>query len=716
MADERVRYLVSGICCATEEGVLRKKLDGTVGPGQYDFNLITGELRVGNHIAPERVVLEVRAAGFDARPRHEAEPPQAFRERHGELITAAVALLLSTAGGVLLETMPLVGRILLLSAIVIGGRQIFLKAWAAARLRALDMNVLMSVAVLGALAIDRWTEAAMVIVLFAIALLLESHSTSRARRALQSLLSLSPHEASVLRDGAEHVIPAGQVHPGDLLVVRPGERVPLDGVVVSGSSSLNEGPITGESAPVPKAVGDQVYSGAINAHGVLTVRVTTEFENTTLRRLIHQVEEAQARRAPIQSFIDRFARVYTPSVLGVAVLVAAVPPLLFAAPFADWLYRALVLLVIACPCALVISTPVTLVSALTNAARHGILVKGGRYLEMLAAAETVAFDKTGTLTEGRVRVAAMTPMASIGEDEAIRIAAAIELHSEHLLAAAIVDQAHQRGITIPPDLVTSFEALPGLGVTARIGERSYSLGNRDLARREGALTDTLAATLDRYAAGGLTTVVLISGTEPLFVFALEDRVRPHGRIALAGLQRLGIRNMVMLSGDQPPVAARVARTVGLERVNAGLMPGDKVATVERLKREHGGVVMVGDGINDAPALAAASVGVAMGVAGTDAALETADVVLMSDDLLKLPHLFALSGHAIRIIRQNIAIALGLKVLFFLLALSGHATLWMALLADDGASLVVIFNGLRALGYVLPQEYTHHDHGAETHDS
>ena len=709
MADQRSRYMVSGVCCASEETVLRKKLDAVVGADRYEFNLITGELRVGGQIPPEQLVSEVRAAGFDARPGKSVEPQPRFAERYGGMLTAGADLLLSVAGGVFLETSPLAGRFLLLAAIVVGGRKIFVKALAAARLRALDMNVLMSVAVFGALAIDRWTEAAMVIVLFAIALLLEELSTSRARRALQSLLSLSPHEAAVVREAGEVILPAEQVHPGDLIVVRPGERVPLDGIVTEGFSTLNQAPITGESAPVSKRTGDAVYSGAINGSGVLRVRVTTEFENTTLRRIIHQVDEAQSRRAPVQSFIDRFARVYTPSVFAVAVLVAAVPPLLFGAAFGEWLYRSLVLLVIACPCALVISTPVTLVSALTNAARHGILVKGGKYLEMLAASQTIAFDKTGTLTEGRVRVAAVTPLDSGTEEEALRIASAIERHSEHHLAAAIVEEARARNISIAPAPVTDFEALPGLGVRATLGGHLYTLGNRQLVEQSSALRPDLAASLDHFAGRGLTTMVLLRGNGPLCVFALEDRPRPHGKIALEELQRIGIRDMVMLSGDQPSVAAQVARKVGLEQVNAGLLPADKVATVERLKAKPGGVVMVGDGVNDAPALAAASVGVAMGVSGTDAALETADVVLMSDDLLKLPHLFALSRQVMRIIRQNIAIALGLKAVFFLLALTGHATLWMALLADDGASLAVIFNGLRALRFARTLAHNHLDH-------
>jgi len=701
MAETANTYIVSGVCCSTEESVLRKKLDKTIGSGRYTFNLVTSELRVSPAIPAGDIIREVRTAGFDARVKRRIEERQRFWQRHGETFMTGAAMMMSFGGG-LLETHDLIaGRGLLLSAILLGGWRIFLKAFAALRLRTLDMNALMSIAVIGALAIGKWTEAAMVIVLFAIALMLERRSTSRARRALQSLLALAPNQASLLRDGVETVVPADDVHPGDTVVVRPGERVPVDGIVVAGTSTVNEAPITGESVPVLKETGLPVYSGAINGRGVLTIRVTAEHEDSTLRRLIHLVEEAQTRRAPIQSSIERFSKVYTPSVLGIAILVAVVPPLFFAAPFEGWLYRALVMLVIACPCALVISTPVTLVSALTNAARAGILIKGGRYLEVLGKTQAIAFDKTGTLTEGRIRIVAVAPLGTISEDEAIRIAAAIEHHSEHHLAGAILEEAAVRNLQVNGRTVADFEALPGLGIRATIDGIRYFLGNRRFAEQENSLTAPLAETLDRFAARGLTTVVLARESVPVCVFALEDRARSHGRRAVEELRQLGIPRMIMLSGDQAAVAQRIAESVGLEYVRAGLLPEAKVHTVEELRTTYGTVVMVGDGINDAPALAAASVGVAMGVAGTDIALESADVVLMSDDLLKLPYLLRLSRKTLRIIRQNIAIALGLKAVFFLLNFAGHASLWMALLADDGATLAVILNGLRVLGRDSP---------------
>jgi Zn2+/Cd2+-exporting ATPase len=693
-------YRISGVCCATEEHVLRKKLDAVVGPGNYQFNLITSELRVEKEIADDDVLQHVRAAGFDARPQRQAEVPLTFWERHGLAITVAGAGALTIAGMVLADASPLFAHELLGLAIVGGGWNIFLKAFAALRLKTLDMNVLMSIAVLGALAIGRWGEAASVVVLFAVALMLEGYSTARARRALHALLSLAPQQARVLRNRVESEVPAESVSTGETVLIHPGERIPLDGIVLEGSSSVNEAPITGESLPVAKLPGGTVYAGSINDRGMLTVRTTAAYEDTTLQHMIHLVEEAQHRRAPVQSFIDRFARVYTPAVFAVAVAVAVLPPLLFSVPFQEWFYRALVLLVIACPCALVISTPVTLVSALTNAARHGILIKGGKSLEALSATRAVAFDKTGTLTEGRIRVTDAVTLDSLPHDAWLALAASIEQRSEHPLAAAIRDEGARLGFS--PQPLEKFEVLPGRGVAAVIGGTSYHLGNTQLAGEIGFLTPDVAAAVNRFAGEGRTTMVLAQGKKPLGVIALEDTTRSQGPAALRALKASGIEHMIMLSGDHVDVAARIADDVGLEHVQGGLSPAEKAEAVGELKKRYGNVAMVGDGINDAPALATASVGIAMGVAGTDVALETADVVLMSDNLLKLPHVFGLSRLTIRIIRQNILIALGLKAVFLALALAGQATLWMALLADDGAALIVILNGLRVLGFTPPE--------------
>jgi Cd2+/Zn2+-exporting ATPase len=560
------------------------------------------------------------------------------------------------------------------------------------------MNVLMSIAVVGAILIGKWVEGAAVIVLFSISLMLEQYSAARTRKAVQSLLKLSPEEARIVRGGVEQTVSARRVLPGSLMVIRPGERIPLDGVVEDGVTSMNEAPITGESRSVEKCSGDQVLAGSINDHGSVTVRVSRKFEETTLARMIHLIEESHHKRAPVQHFVDRFARIYTPAVLGLAVIVALAPPLITGEPLDLWLYRALVLLVIACPCALVISTPVSLVSALTNAARRGILIKGGKQLETVSAVRAIAFDKTGTLTEGKPRVTDVVSLNSRSPDEVLRIIGAIENQSEHHLAAASVVEVSRRKISTEEVAVTAFEALPGKGVQAMVGGIRYFLGSEKLSIEHGFYTGEVRAHVARFTQEGKS--VIIFGTEgtPLCILAARDVARHQSRGVIQELQSMGITRLVMLSGDHSAAVGRTAAEVAIGDHQGGLLPDEKIAAVEQLKKSYGTVAMVGDGINDAPALAASSLGIAMGVAGSDSALETADIVLLSDDLSKLPFLFALGRKAMSVVKQNIALALSLKLVFLALSLMGHATLWMAVLADDGAALAVIANGLRLLSF------------------
>jgi len=700
MNARRSRYRVSGVCCSTEEGVLRKGLDGSLGKGAYDFNLLTMELTVAPEIEEGRVLREVRRTGFQARSLGQPAEAESCGRRHREGITTVTAAVM-TAAGLLLDqadSASIAARALLLAAILLGGWRIFRKAWAAIRIRALDMNVLMSVAVAGALVIDRWGEGAAVIVLFSVALMLETYSAARTRKAVRSLLALSPQQCSVLRDGQEVTLPADEISPGETIVIRPGERIALDGVVESGTSSVNQMVITGESEPIGRSPGDPVFAGSLNGRGALTIRVTRRYEDTTLAHIVALIEESQKQRAPVQQTVDRFARVYTPAILAVAALVAALPPLLLAEPAGVWFYRSLVLLVIACPCALVISTPVTLVSALTAAARQGVLVKGGKHLETLSRTTVVALDKTGTLTEGQPRVTDVIPLNSLQREEILGIAAAMEHRSEHPLAEAIVAEAVRSGVTFRHLPVEAFEALPGSGIRARVGGTEYYLGNSRLSRERGFHSPAVEGHRERLGREGKTAIVLGRARQPLAVIALRDSARQRSREALEKLRQGGIRHLVMLSGDNEETAARVAGEMGIEHARAGLLPEQKVDAVRELQRRYGPVAMVGDGINDAPALAAASTGIAMGVAGSDAALETADVVLMSDEIQKLSALFALSRQAMAIIRQNIALALGIKLVFVLLSIAGMSTLWMALLADDGAALAVIANGLRLLRF------------------
>ena len=697
----RETYVISGVCCSTEETVLRRSLDRGLGEGSYHYNPTTCELHVSADVAQGHVLEEVRRAGFGARSRRDLSVERGLWARHGDAIMAGAAALLTAAALLLgpLEAPAVLIRGLLLGAILGGGWKIGLKAFKALRSATLDMNVLMSVAVVGALAIDRWAEGATVIVLFSIALMLETYSTARTRRAISSMLQLRPEEASILADEGERLLPAREVVPGMRVLVRPGERIPVDGTVLEGRSAVDEAPITGESAPAEKDPGDQVFAGSINTGGSLVVRSTRAFEDTTLARIVHLIEEADRARAPVQQFVDRFARVYTPAVMVLATGVALLPPMMTGQPFGDWIYRGLVLLVIACPCALVISTPVSVVSALTNAARHGILIKGGLHIETLSRVRAVAFDKTGTLTEGKPRLTDIIALDTMPETEILRYVAALEVRSEHHLAGAVLREAALRDLRFGDLSLDAFESIPGRGVRASINGSAYLVASpKALAGNHALLRPEVLSRLERLERDGKSTLVFVGGEQVLGILAARDTVRQWSRAVVDQLHGLGVAETVILSGDRSASTARAAAETAVRGHRGELLPEEKVAAVEVLKDRHGVVAMVGDGINDAPALAAASVGIAMGGTGTDTAMETADVVLMGDSIEKLPDLLRLSRRALAVIRQNIALALALKLLFLGLTLAGHATLWMAVLADDGAALAVILNGLRLLTF------------------
>jgi Cd2+/Zn2+-exporting ATPase len=580
------------------------------------------------------------------------------------------------------------------AAIAAGGWLVLPKAWKSLRGGALDMNVLMVVAVLGAAAIGQWAEAAAVMALFALAQLLERGAMGRARNAIAGLMEVAPAQALVQRDGGEVAVPVERVMVGELVLVKPGQRIPLDGVVMGGDSAVNEAPITGEAMPVEKSTGSEVFAGSLNGHGALHVRVTSAARDTLLARIGRAVLAAQASRAPIQTFVERFARVYTPAVVLLALVVAVVPPLTTSAEWGTWVYRALALLIIACPCALVISTPVTVVSGLTGAARDGVLLRGGDALERLASITVVAFDKTGTLTEGRPVLTDLAPLDGSDSIGLLRMAAGIERSSEHPLAHAIVAAAREASLEVPAS--SGFFALPGRGARAILDGRELFLGSRRICDELGTCNIDAHEAMDRFAAEGKTAVLLSSAHESVGVLAVADRVRPEAATCLAELRRLGVRRTVLLTGDSAPAAERVVRQLGLDECRASLLPEEKLAAVHQLRAGGARVALVGDGINDAPALAAADVGVAMGIAGSHVALETADVALMADDLSRLPAAIGRARRTMAIVRQNVAFALGIKAAFLLLAVFGQATLWMAVAADTGASLAVIANGLRAL--------------------
>jgi len=574
------------------------------------------------------------------------------------------------------------------------------RAWRAARARALDINVLMVIAVAGAGLLGEWFEAAAVVWLFGIAQWLESHSMDRARHAIRSLLTAAPTAAVLRRGPALVTVPVSEVRPGDVVVVRPGDRVPVDGVVVSGASAVDQAPVTGESVPADKAPGDEVYAGTMNGTGSLDVEAQRPAHDSTLARIVALVEQAQRQRAPMQTFVDRFARTYTPAVAALAVVVAVVPPLVapgeagFGHAFGVWTYRALALLVVACPCALVISTPVAFVSALTAAARRGVLIKGGAHLERLATIRCVAFDKTGTLTHNRVTVTDVLGVGGATSEGVLAVAAALESRSEHPIGRAIVDRARTAGLAVAPG--DAFRALPGLGAEATVAALPALVGSHRLFEDRRLCTPALHACVEELERRGATPVLVSHDGAALGAIGLTDEVRADGRETVAGLRGHGVGRIALLTGDTSPRARAALAGAGFDELHAELMPGDKVEAVARLRKAHGPVAMVGDGINDAPALAAADVGIAMGGAGTGVALETADVVLMADDLSKLPYALRL-GRATRAnVQQNVTAALALKLGFVVLAAAGLATMWMAIVADTGASLVVTANSLRLL--------------------
>ena len=689
-------FRVEGMDCHEEVALISRRLKRLSGLEAFSADVMAGRLHVqydAARLTAGSISAAVADTGMRAWLEHE-EPhlSSPSQTRFLLLIASGVSLAAAIVAGWL--GWPLASRAFALATVATGGAYPVARAWRALRYSALDMNVLMTIAVVGAIAIGQWSEAATVVFLFAIAQHLESRSMDRARNAIRALMDLTPPDAAVVRNGTEVRVPVEQVVLGERLRVRPGEKIPLDGRVVAGASDVNQAPITGESLPADKQPGDEVFAGTINGHGAIEVEATRLVRDTTLARIIHLVESAQAERAPAQAFVDRFARVYTPVVIALAALVALVPPLVGWGPAVTWIYRGLVLLVIACPCALVIATPVALVSALAAAARRGVLIKGGLHLERLATVRGVAFDKTGTLTRGTPEVVEVIPVRGEVSDTVVRLAASVEQFSEHPIATAIMRAAVAKGIGASAS--SGFRARPGLGAAARVDQDQVLVGNARLMQESEIDLASLTPVLDAQAELGRTVVVVARAARVTGLIALADVPRARARDMVDLLARAGLSRVAMLTGDSPAAAHAIAREVGIGDVRASLLPADKVEAVKDLRRQWGSLAMVGDGVNDAPALAAADVGIAMGAAGSDVALETADVALMSDDLVKLPFAIRLSRAAVRTVRFNIAAALLLKLAFLGLAVGGWTSLWLAIVADTGMSLVVIANGLRLL--------------------
>lgn len=692
-----LRLAIPEMDCASEEQRVRAALATLPESVDARFDLARRELTVRHGLRDDNAILRaIEASGM--RPRrifdeHDGAAPN--RWRYWLLAIGGCAALAAEA--VVWMGQPETGPYtiaLALLGIALTGKEVLEKGLKAlVRLR-LNINLLMTIAVAGAVAIGKWPEAAVVIWLFAVAELLEALSLDRARRAIRQLLALAPETASVATaDGTWEERPVAAIGIGDHVRVLAGMRIPLDGRVRDGRSAVNQAPITGESVPVEKGPDDPVFAGSINGQGVLEIEVTARADDSTLARIIRAVEGAQGARAPTEQFVDRFARVYIPVIVLIALATAVIPPLVLGEPFAVWSYRALVLLVIACPCALVISTPVTIVSGLAAAARRGILVKGGAHLEAARRLKALALDKTGTLTQGRPVVTDLVPITSIQPATAVAMAAALSTRSDHPVSGAIAEHWSANSDGRPMPAVDAVEALPGRGIQALLDGRRLMLGNHRFIEEANACSPATEAALERLESEGKTTVILAHDGAAVAVIAVADPVRETSREAIASLHGLDVRT-VMLSGDNPRTAGVVGTLVGIDDVRGGLLPEQKLEAMSELIRTYGTVGMVGDGINDAPALAGAGIGFAMGAAGSDTAIETADVALMDDDLRKIPELILLSRRTHAILIQNITIALGIKFVFLVLAVLGKSTLWMAIFADLGASLIVVANGLR----------------------
>ena len=682
--------------CATEEALLRKKLGSMAGVAGMEFNLMQRVLTVTH--APqmlEPILAAVRTLGFtpEVAGADQAEPAAEPAKPWWPLALAGGAAIASEAAHWLGTPVAVVAALALV-AVLACGLTTFKKGWIALRNGNLNINALMSIAVTGALVLGQWPEAAMVMVLFTVAELIEARSLDRARNAIRNLMQLTPDAATVLQvDGSWMEVAATAVALHARVRVRPGERIALDGTLVSGSSSVNQAPITGESLPVDKQVGDAVFAGTINSAGSFEYTVTAAANNSTLARIIHAVEEAQGAKAPTQRFVDQFAKVYTPVVFAIALAVALLPPLLLGGDWLGWIYKALVMLVIACPCALVISTPVTIVSGLAAAARRGILVKGGVYLEEGRKLRWIALDKTGTLTHGKPVQTDFFPLNGYADTVVRSLAASLAARSDHPVSLAVAQAARRDGVAL--QTVESFAALAGLGVQGVIAGKTYCLGNHRLIHAQGRCSDALELQLAALEAQGKTVILLTDEHSVHGLFAVADTVKPGSRQAIAELHALGIQT-IMLTGDNAHTARAIAQQVGLDDARGDLLPEDKLQVIAGLMEAGHAVGMVGDGINDAPALARADIGFAMGAAGTGTAIETADVALMDDDLQKLPRFVRLSRDTHALLVQNIVLALGIKAVFLVLTLMGLGTMWMAVFADVGASLLVVGNGLRLL--------------------
>ncbi|MBN8829021.1 MAG: heavy metal translocating P-type ATPase [Sphingobacteriia bacterium] len=708
---KKIILQIPGMDCAAEEALVKQKFSSLAEITSLEFNLLDQQLTIIHNLPNDELVIKaLQEIGMQPKNIDECcsvdhaknellpstdKPYKAWGLLAISGIMAFSAEIISFKTNS--ESSSLVIALALV-AILLSGRETIKKGLIAVRNFTININFLMVIAITGAALIGEWPEAAMITVLFAVAEMIEKYSLDRARNAIRSLIEITPESANVKNkqgEWEEQTIDSIEVE--QIIWVKPGERIPLDGVIINGSTSVNQAPITGESMPVSKSVGDQVFAGSINEQGSFEFKVTTRANNTTIARIARAIKQAQSERTTTERFVDQFAKYYTPIMVVLAILIAAIPPLFYDTAFLPWLYKSLVLLVIACPCALVVSTPVTVVSGLASAAKHGVLIKGGTYLELGRKLKALALDKTGTLTEGKPTVTDIVSINGVDEKEILFLAASLDSHSEHPIAEAVVASWRKKDDKTPLLEINEFSAIIGKGVRGIMQGERYYIGNHRLIEEKGLCSTEVEAILERLEHEGKTTLILFNEKQAIGILAVADSLRENTHNVISELKALAV-NPIMLTGDNPVTAATIAKKVGISEIYASLLPEDKLTEVNKLLAKYKTVGMVGDGINDAPALAKASIGFAMGAAGTATALETADIALMKDNLEKIPYFINLSKKTYQVLVQNISLSISTKLVFFILALLGKATLWMAVFADMGTSLIVVLNGLRLLKF------------------
>ena len=694
-------YRVEGLSCPDCSAKFEKNVKALPEVTEAKVNFSVGKISVTGDVSIEAIE---KAGAFEkltiiddsvGKTTEKVSKKSKVKENWPLIVAALLIISAFTYQRMYGETAPItIG--LYIAAILIGGFSLFKEGLIDLFKLNFSMEVLMTIAIIGAAIIGQWAEGSIVVILFAISEALETFSMDKARQSIRSLMDIAPKEALVIRDGVEESIHVNDIQINDIMLIKPGQKIAMDGVIVKGRSSVNQAAITGESVPIEKKIADEVFAGTLNEEGVLEVQVTKLVTDSTIAKIIHLVEEAQEERAPAQAFVDTFAKYYTPAIMLIALLVVVIPPLFLKGDWNTWLYQGLSLLVVGCPCSLVISTPVSIVSAISNAAKNGVLIKGGIYLEEVGGLEAIAFDKTGTLTKGEPVVTDYVSVDSSKEADYFMKIAALEAYSQHPLATAIMKELNHRELSIDHLKIADFASITGKGVQGEIDGTTYLIGSSKLFEPILMKEGTLKKTYEQFQKEGKTAMIFGTQTKILAIIAVADQLRKTSQSVIKELHEAGIKHTIMLTGDNQHTAQAIGQEVGVTDIKGDLMPQDKLDYIKTLKEEYAKVAMIGDGVNDAPALAAASVGIAMGGAGTDTALETADIALMGDDLEKLPFLIRLSRKTLSIIKQNIMISLALKLLALLLIIPGWLTLWLAIVADMGATLFVTLNGLRLM--------------------